>query len=272
MKLRKLKKIYRKVFPVRLSGSDFFTNVLRSNIVINNFEKVNQLYALHLQNGRELFCRDHMHSDYSVFNQIFVSEEYKTVSSILKLNIELNSKESVLIDAGANVGFATVYLNEILSFDKIFCIEPSKDNFKILEKNTAFLNSDTELVLLEKALSGSENVCFSIENNFRDGRDWAITTKENTKGTISGITINEIIKEYSLNEVTLLKIDIEGAERFIFQDSIDLSFLNITKVIAIEIHDEFNIREEIYKILYEKNFLLIESGETTIGINKKYIK
>lgn len=270
MKFRKLRKIYRIIFPKKLSDSDFFENALKSNVLIDDFQKLNQLYALKLKDGNLLFCRNQSHSDYAVFNQMFVLEEYKTVSSILRTNIEFNSKESVLIDAGANVGFATIYLNQILSFNKIFCIEPSKDNFQILKKNTESLNSK-HLFLMNKALSGSENACYTIENNFRDGKDWSITTKKSDSGEIQGITLNEIIKKNDLQEITLLKIDIEGAERFIFESSTDLSFLNITKVIVIEIHDEFNIRENIYNILGKNQFLLIESGETTIGINKKYL-
>ena len=68
-----------------------------------------------------------------------------------------------------------------------------------------------------------------------------------------------------------MKIDIEGAERFIFDNNNDLSFLKKTKIIAIEIHDEYNIREEIISILKENQFLLLESGELTIGINKSLL-
>ena len=39
-------------------------------------------------------------------------------------------------------------------------------------------------------------------------------------------------------------------------------------MIAIEIHDEFDIRDSIYKLLTDNNFFLSESGELTIGINK----
>ncbi len=113
---------------------------------------------------------------------------------------------------------------------------------------------------------------FELENIFRDRKDWAFTTKEINNGTILGITINEIVKNNKLKNITFLKIDIEGAERFIFDKENNLSFLKITKIIAIEIHDEFNIRETIYSILKENNFILFEtSGELTIAINKYFL-
>lgn len=271
MKLKKLRKIYRVLFPIKSSPCQIFINNLKVNKQIKDFEKIGKLYTLILQNDRKLYCRDQNHSDYSVFNQIFSLEEYRTVFSVLNINKELNSKVSVLIDAGANVGFATIYLSQKKAFDKIFCIEPSKFNFKILKKNTSSLNTVANVTLLENALAARENESFHIENNFRDGKDWSLTTTQSVNGEVKGVTINEIIKEYALEEITLLKIDIEGAERFIFEESANLSFLDKTKIIVIEIHDEFNIRQDIYKILKNNNFILIESGELTIAINKKFL-
>ena len=69
----------------------------------------------------------------------------------------------------------------------------------------------------------------------------------------------------------MLKVDIEGAEKEIFTDSTKCNFLDITKIIAIEIHDEFGIRDDIYKVLHQYGFLIFEANETTIGINKKFI-
>jgi predicted hydrocarbon binding protein len=106
-----------------------------------------------------------------------------------------------------------------------------------------------------------------LENDFRDRKDWALTTKEDLNGEVEGITLREIILENKLTYITFLKIDVEGAERFIFRADADLSFLNITKLIAIEIHDEFNIRPTIYQILKEYGFCIFELGELTIGIN-----
>ena len=109
---------------------------------------------------------------------------------------------------------------------------------------------------------------FEITRDFRDGRDWSIATKETEDGAIKGITVSEIIEENKLEYITLLKIDIEGAERFILREGADLTFLKLTQIIALEIHDEFNIRDGIYELLINNNFFLLESGELTIGINK----
>jgi hypothetical protein len=48
----------------------------------------------------------------------------------------------------------------------------------------------------------------------------------------------------------------------------DVSYLSKTKCVAIEIHDEFNCRQEIYNLLEKYNFEYFNSGELTIGINQ----
>ena len=43
------------------------------------------------------------------------------------------------------------------------------------------------------------------------------------------------------------------------------------RIIAIEIHDEFNCREAIYKILEDHNFTYFDDKELTIGVNQNLI-
>lgn len=267
MRFKKIRKIYRILFPLQLTEKEKFVNRLVSNSMVEIVEQeVENCYKVKLKNKLELYVRDENHSDYSVFQQIFNFEEYKTVLSLLKLNkIE---ESSVLIDCGANVGYTTVYFSQKFTFDKIFCIEPSFSNIEVLKRNIVKLENADRIDVMHRALSGNINESFDLKSDFRDGLDWSFSTELNKNGNIKGVTINELVVQNNLKSITLLKIDIEGAERYIFKDNVDLSFLSITKVIAIEIHDEFQIREEIYSILKEYDFILFETGELTIGFNR----
>lgn len=273
MKFKKLRKIYRILFPKHQSEVSVFENNLNSNHKVEKFKVTeNKEYLVELKNKSKVIVRDYTHSDYDVFKQIFNFEEYRIVVSIFQLNpILLDNKENVFIDAGANVGYTTTYFSDYAFFSKTFCVEPSITNLNILKKNISFLNNSKNIVLCENALCGKEGIRFEIDNSFRDGKDWSTTTKVVEKGSVEGITINEIVTKNNLKYIAFLKIDIEGAERFVFDKKNDLSFLKITKVIAIEIHDEFNIRNSIHTILKEHNFFLFESGELTIGINTTFL-
>lgn len=271
MKFKKVRKIYRILFPLKMSEQKIFENNLQHNNKIKDFVKKNNAYEISLNTNHKLIIRNSKHSDYEVFKQIFNYEEYKIVLSLLKNNISLNNDEKIFIDAGANVGYTTVYFSQLFNFDKIFSIEPSKDNVNILKQNIEKLDVYKNITVYQKALTHKENTNFNLDTNFRDHKDWSISTIEDPNGNIEGITINEIIIAHNLTHITMLKIDIEGAERFIFNNESDLSFLNIVKVLALEIHNEYNIREGIYHLLIEKEFTIFESGELTIAVNRKYI-
>lgn len=269
MKFKKSRKIYRILFPKKYSPLDTILNKLNSNN-IKSINKKDDYYEVLFYNNIKIIVRDEDHSDIMVFNQIFNFEEYSLVSKLMKLNPIFNPKK-IIIDAGANVGYTSVYLSNIFENSQIFAIEPSLENAQFYKKNISSLKNKDYIKLYQNALSHESGLNFIIDRNFRDGKDWSIATNENPDGNIPGISIQEIVKENHLTHISLLKIDIEGAERFIFKDGNDFSFLKITEIIAIEIHDEFNIRDEINNILINNNFIIFESGELTIGINKLLI-
>lgn len=255
------------LFSKKKTEEELFRNRITRNKKIIEFFPEQDFYKLKISSKINVFCRNYLYSDFLVFEQIFNFEEYRIIKSLFKLN-KIDNKEIIIIDAGANVGYASLYFLEEFDSVRIFGIEPSKENMNIYKKNVEINNFQDNVKFYERALSEKINSTFNINRDFRDGKDWAISTKETDNGLIKGVTIDEIINENKLNKISLLKIDIEGAERFIFNKNNDLSFLKITEIIAIEIHDEFNIRSEINSILIENNFLLFQTGELTIGLNK----
>jgi FkbM family methyltransferase len=260
-----IKRILKKIKRQFQSQREKFKEQLLSNNLIINVENKNNDYYAKLKDC-SILIRDFKHSDYSVFCQIFNKKEYEILINIYHLNI-LNFEKTIIIDAGANVGYTSIFFLNKLDNAKIFGIEPSKTNMEMYKKNIILNDYSENVIFYENALCGVVNKKFNIDRSFRDGLDWGLFTQEDEFGLIRGITLNQIIFENKLNYISILKIDIEGAERFIFKEDGDLEFLNITKIIALEIHDEFNIRNTINEILYKRNFVLIESGELTIGIN-----
>ncbi len=266
---KQLKKIYRFFFVKEHTPDELFEIRLLQNKLLKEFKKEENFYIATTLNLL-IAIRKETHSDYLVFQQIFNFKEYKTVLSIFNNNF-YKKEQCVVIDAGANVGYTSLYFLDQIPNVKIFGIEPSSENMAFYRKNISLNNYNNQVVFYENALADAENKSFILDNSFGDGKDWAIATLESQNGTIQGITIHEIIKNNLLQKISILKIDIEGAERFIFNNNSDLSFLEITEIIAIEIHDEYEVRSQIYKILKNFGFILIESGELTIGLNKKYL-
>lgn len=266
MKFKKLRKIYRILFPIKISEADQFYNKLKSLTILDKIENNEGIYSVTTQKENFLVIRNEKFSDFEVFKQIFIQEEYLSVIKIIDLNNLINDDDFIMIDAGANVGYTSVYFANHYKKGLIIGIEPSLENFNVYKENVKKVEG-IEILGYQKALSHLKGIKYDIDRSFRDGKDWSISTNETENGIIEGITIQELIDERKINNVTLLKIDIEGAERFIFNLDNDVSFLKIVKVIAIEIHDEYNCRNTILEILKKHNFMLMETGELTIGVN-----
>lgn len=215
------------------------------------------------------YIRNRSHSDYKVFVQIFKHKEYEIIVNLLTQNGFIKD-EFIMLDVGANIGLTSMYFARIFNNHQIYCVEPSGENINILKKNVEL--NKFNFGIYQKAICERSGLKFDISNNFRDNKDWSLTTSESDTGEIEGITINEIINQNKLSFITFLKIDVEGAERFIFEENVDLSYLRITKIISVEIHDEYDIRETICNLLIFNNFIIFNIGELTIGINKNHLK
>lgn len=269
MMIKKLKKIYRILFPKTITGDQKLETMLLENKYVSKVEKVINGFKVEINHDFSILIRDLNHSDFKVFQQVFNYGEYESVMHLLNLNNNFN-KPHIIIDAGANVGMTSLYLSFKLKTIEVYAIEPDKNNFELLYANCSIKRGGSRFVLYNRALAESRGKKFLIGTNESKQSDWALKTEESDQGTIEGITVDEIIEQNSLSYISLLKIDIEGAERFIFRSENDLSFLKMTYVVAIEIHDEFVERQEIYKILLNNNFVIFEDKETTVGINQSF--
>jgi FkbM family methyltransferase len=114
-----------------------------------------------------------------------------------------------VIDAGANVGFFTLYCKKHGS-KRIYSIEPDPMPFFYLEKNYGF---DPGIILLNKVLNDTEQpVSFDICIGASVGSAISKYTNYENKQSVlvESVTINSILKIE--NRINLLKLDIEGAE------------------------------------------------------------
>jgi len=204
-------------------------------------------------------------SDLDVFSQIFINEEYRPVVRMVE-NARLDEPVRYIVDAGANVGFTIIYLRKFFPDARIIAIEPDIGNFSLLTENVK-LNQLSDVETLQAGL-WSANTNLELDGGFRDSREWAISLRERTVqqngGTsIEGITLQTLCERFDLPKIDILKIDIEGGERFLFHDEETASAtLKNVRFLALEIHDEFRIKDKIKSLLTLNKFSFSEEGET----------
>ena len=210
-------------------------------------------------------------TDFLVFEQVILKQEYKPFLELIKKYSK--NKGLNLVDAGSNVGFASLYLNEHLNINRIVSIEPSKENIKNLKENF-HSNSITNIHIYETGL-WEKKTRLKLDTNFRDGREWSlrlIETNENDPDGFDCISIENIFNDEKIEIIDILKIDIEGGEKEVFKAfEKDNSILSKIKFIAREIHDEVADRVKINTQLLNAGFEIETVGETTIGVNKNLV-
>lgn len=211
-------------------------------------------------------------SDMYVFQQIYHFEEYLPLVNMYKDNFKNNIDYKMnIIDAGSNIGLTSLFFMDHFNKPNVICIEPEIQNFKILEYNIDG-NNDSNIIKINGAV-WSSNSKIKIIKDFRDKLEWSFRVEETQEmDGILAYSINQLVKDNSFEYLDILKIDVEGSEKQIFNKALsNLDFLKITKCIAIEIHDEFNCREDIYTVLDEYGFSYFNKGELTIGVNKNLL-
>jgi FkbM family methyltransferase len=242
---------------------DLYVFSLRNKVRIVSETKDYFLVEYKLNNPRFFLIRHYPSSDFSVFKSVIIEKQYD-----LKYNI-LNEQgqEINIIDTGANVGYTAIYFKDKFPKAKIICIEPSPDNFSMLKKNMEN-NCFLDIVLQMNAVWYKEVELF-FDNNFRDNREHSIRTVESiidNQTSVNSITFDSVIKNNKIRQVDILKMDIEGAEEGIFKFDKNLpSLLEITKNVAIEIHDEFECRSTIEEMLISHDFVIENWGEITFA-------
>lgn len=162
--------------------------------------------------------------DTHIFYQIFIKED---LAFVKKMQYPVN----VIIDAGANIGLSTIYLKNIFPRAAILSIEPSATNFEILKKNVA---NYAGIVLFKGAVMGeAQHVSITNpEDNYASFR----VMENNSSGNITAHPLSYFIRQFGLEKIDFIKMDIEGSEKDVFE-KIDTHTLSKIRAFAIEVHE-----------------------------------
>lgn len=201
--------------------------------------------------------------DLILMNEIFIREGYSLPVSrrneIAKFYESI--KKPLIIDCGCNNGISTNYFKRKYSKAKIIGIEPEQKNIELAKKNNP--NEDVDFILAGVA---SEELNLAIEEN---SETWAYRTKQNKNGKIPGIKINTLLRKYSNYKPFIIKIDIEGYEKNLFEKN--TGWANKFPVIIIEPHDWMIEKKSIIKNFlcviskYNRDFII--KGENIFSIS-----
>lgn len=172
-------------------------------------------------------------SDIEVYGKVFADQEYR---------FETARRPKVIIDAGANIGLATVFFANAFPEATIIAIEPEETNFTLLKKNVAAYR---RIIPVQAAL-WYDNALINLVDTGASGEwgKWGFQTEGAEKKSrnkvchqIQGMTLDKIMRDQGIDFVDVLKIDIEGAEKEVFADA--SHWIDKVGAIIIELHENW---------------------------------
>jgi FkbM family methyltransferase len=163
-------------------------------------------------------------SDFLVLRQVLLDREYESPGALVP---------SVIIDAGANIGVTSVFYANRYPGARIFAIEPEISNFEMLVKNAAPYKT---IVPIHGALwSRATSVAVCSVQNFSH---WGVRVSEEPSIiSAPAFTVSDLMSQYQLDFIDILKLDIEGAEMEVFETS--GPWIGKVGMLAVETHDRF---------------------------------
>lgn len=186
--------------------------------------------------GRTVHVR-HRSADVPTLRQIFVARDYDIAevpqAAMLTeryLAIIAAGKTPVVVDGGANVGFAALWFAHAFPQATVVAIEPERANFELLAANT---NGIANIVPVHGALLDHPG---QVRIANPDSDTWGFqTTEGDGADAVPALTVPELVARVPNGQPFLVKIDIEGAEDALFRSNTD--WVSESAAVVIEFHD-----------------------------------
>lgn len=206
-------------------------------------------YALAVRGLRTpVVLRPHT-SDYAVFDQVFVQQQYGGLPI---------RRPRLIIDAGANVGLSSVFFLWKYPTARVIAVEPDPANVTMAARNLQPFGSRCELV---RGAVWSSRTKLDLE--FGLGA-WA-TRVVSGGSTVEGYSLEDLRSAHCVDWIDLLKLDIEGAEAEVFRAT-PASVWRRVGCVAAELHGE-TCRAAMWGALAPLGFRFSRRGEITVAVS-----
>jgi FkbM family methyltransferase len=197
-------------------------------------------------------------SDLSIFSDIFIHQEYSTLSTLQDV--------SQILDLGANAGYSSAFFLSCFPHAHVLAVEPDERNLEICRINLkpygdrakvlhGAVWSSTTTLSLSKGMYGCGGECATQ----------VFLPDVGSQGDVQAWDLDSLIKMTGAKFVDLLKIDIERSELEIFGNNA-ARWLSRIRNLCIELHGQ-DCEDQFFQALSELEYELEHSGELTICRN-----
>lgn len=210
-------------------------------------------------------------SDFRVLRQVVLLRQYEPVVQLLK-RCDRTGSAITIVDAGANIGLASIYFARSFPGAKVIAIEPDAGNFEACCVNLEQSGTDNVTPLLQALWK--EDVPLEVKCDFRDGREWSrrVEASASMEGSVRGVSLPTLLEQQQLGSIDLFKLDVEGAEAALFErpSAVQLWLPKVT-CLAVEIHEPTTY-DLIVPQLRASGFIVLDRGELTLAVQRERIR
>jgi FkbM family methyltransferase len=170
-----------------------------------------------------------------------------------------------IVDLGANIGMASVYYANQFPKARIIAVEAEASNFGILQRNVT--NYPTILPIHAAIWNKDGQIGLGTPRGTDGAIDKIVFAVREHEGTpVRAIAMQTLMNEAQISSIDILKVDIEGAEKEVFETAPD--WIQNVRCLAIELHDRFKpgCRQAVSAVTGD--FLESQRGETTFFVHK----
>lgn len=188
----------------------------------------------------------------SVAAEIFKHKEYRRAETVIK------ESKHVIVDVGAHVGLFAIYCRSLNPECDIICLEPESVNFKALTENLE-RNKLSGIDVKKAALahvSGRRYLNVSPDSHNHELFPENACSSEKCE-LVETFSLNALMKSFDIDQIGLLKMDIEGCETEILSALDGPIFKKISAVI-MEYHDSSGRTHQNLEIILRENGFGVE--------------
>jgi len=195
-----------------------------------------------------VFCRP-SRSDHRILFHVFGRRA---------LEIPLQDAPRLIVDGGANVGYASIYFANEYPDAQIIAVEPDAENCALFRMNSS---AYPNIELIQGGIWPS-SADLVIEDS--SVRSWSFrlmeTSSENNH--IKGFTLADILQRSDKQRIDLLKLDIEGSEERLFSSDYS-DWIGHVKTMVVEPHGQ-RARDAIFSATKGLSFKVTTNSEYII--------
>ncbi len=192
---------------VRKAAQAFLLNYDEYSAGLHDPASTHKKYILRFTSGLMLACRG---SDLSAIAETCLLDDYG------KLTKTKGKENMIIFDIGAHIGSFTMKV--AMEGAHVYAFEPDKDNYELLLENIKLNKLEARVTPCNIAITEKTGTGILRVNALNPGgHSLFLGTSQDKMMHIPTKSLEDVMKEFSLDTIDLIKIDIEGSEYVIFQ-------------------------------------------------------